>query len=269
VLFDHCIAALELDGKLIFMDPTAETCSFTDLPAGDQGRRVFVCGPSGYKIEKTPLFESRHNLNKQVLKIKIETDGAIAADKTIFTNGIYAQAQRFWLLYTQPELIEATLKEKIQDISIGAKLDNYNIENLEDLDKPVVLSYSFRGPEYLTLAANLGLAPQLAGVDTAVVSKDSRKYPLDFGIPEAKETDIEIRIPQGFSIKYLPQNVSVDSAWVKFNVEYSQKDSKIYFSQSSELKKTIVTQTEYPEFKKFYEGLAKSLKQRIVLEKVK
>jgi len=59
------------------------------------------------------------------------------------------------------------------------------------------------------------------------------------------------------------------SPWVKFTVEYSQKNSKIYFRQASEVKQEEVPEAEYPDFKRFFEELAKSVKQRVVLEKIK
>ena len=269
VLFDHCIASVSLKDKIIFLDPTAQTCSFGDLPADDQARLVLVFRDDGYKIENTPLYPAEHNLVKQYLNIKINNNETITAQKNISTYGIYDQAQRFWLLYTQPELIEETFKEKIQEVSIGAKLENYNIKNLSDLDVPVVLSYAFKGPEYFTIAGLMRIMPQLAGLDTSLVAKDKRKYAIDFGILDSKETIFEVEIPRNFAIKYIPESINEDSPWLKFKVEYNRKDNKIIFRQKIEAKKYIVPEEDYPIFKAFFESLAKKLKQRIVLEKIK
>lgn len=269
VLFNHCISAVCLKDKFIFLDPTAQTCSFGDLPAGDQGRKVLVFKEEEYEIQETPLYPASHNLIKQQLKIKVSKDESIQAEKINFTHGFYDQAQRYWLLYTQPELIQETLKEKIQDISIGAKLIRYKIENLETLNRAVVLSYTFEGPEYSTVAGNLRIVPQLVSLDTSLVAKDKRKYAIDFGVLESKEMHLEIEIPQNFVIKYMPTSITEDSPWLKFIVEYSHRDSKVLFKQIVELKKSIVLENEYSNFKNFYEGLAKKIKQRIVLEKIR
>lgn len=269
ILFNHCIAAVSLNDKIIFLDPTAETCSFGDLPAGDQGRKILIFTQEGYKIENTPLLPAEHNLNKQYLKIVVNDDETIVAQKSIFTYGIYNQAQRFWLLYTPPELIEEALKEKIQETSIGAALDKYNIENLNNLNEPVVLNYTFRGPEYWTYAGNLRIAPQLAGLDTALVAKDKRKYAIDFTILDSKETYLEIELPLNFVIRYIPASVVEDSPWLSFIAKYDYKGNTIIFRQKVELKKVTVLEDEYPDFKKFFESLARQIKQRIVLERTK
>jgi hypothetical protein len=266
-MFNHCIAALSLDGKIIFMDPTAETCSFQDLPPDDQGRRVLVFQDDGYKIKETPLFEARHNLVKQVLKLKINDDGTISAHKDNYSSGAYDQMQRFWLTYTQPELIAQMLKEKIQEVSIGARLLKYNIENLDDLNKPVALSYDFIGPEYTSVAGNLRIMPQLASVDTSLVAKDSRLYDTDFVILDIRENIFEIELPPGFKVKYLPESINKDSSWVKFEASYECSGKNIFFKQRSETKKNIIPDSEYNDFKKFIEEVALAAKKNIVLEK--
>ncbi len=265
--FNHCIAAVELQGEVVFLDPTAETCSFGDLPVGDQERRVLLCSGKGYKIMDTPLYPAEHNLLKQVTSIRLNADESIAAKKTVFTNGFYDQTQRYWLIYTPPELIEQMLKEKIQEISIGAKLNSYSVDNLNDLNKPVVLTYEFSGKEYLIDAGNLRIVPQLSGLDTAVVAQEKRKYPIDFSSLDSQETDFVINIPDGFNIAHLPDSVTQDSPWLKFDCQYKKIGNNIYFTQKVLLKKNTVSQEEYPAFKEFMQVLAKKVKQRIVLRK--
>lgn len=269
VLFDHCIAGVSLDKKPVFLDPTAETCSFGDLPAGDQGRNVLVFLDTEYKIDTTPLYPASHNVIRQTTGVKINSNEFISAKKTIFTRGNYEQSQRYWLLYTPPKLVEEALREKIQDVSIGAKLSNYKIKNPNDLDKPVVLEYEFYGSDYSIGAGNLRILPQLAGIPTAIAAQDERRYPIDFGILDIKETDYAIEIPESFSVKYIPENVREDSRWLSFSAEYKQEKNKIYFRQKIELKEVTVPREEYAEFKGFLEKLAKRVKQRIVVESVK
>jgi tetratricopeptide (TPR) repeat protein len=269
MFFDHAIACVKLKEGLIFLDPTSSTCSFGDLPPGDQGRRVFICREDDYKIEETPLYPASHNLARQDIKIKINSDETIAGEKKISTFGVYDQGQRYWLLYTQPELIEAQLKEKIQDFSIGAKLLNYSTDNLDDLNKPVILRYAFSGPEYLTQAGDLRIMPQLTNIDISLTARDKRRYPLELEVLDKRETNFEIAIPEVFVVKYIPKDISKDSPWVKFSARYSFKANTLTLRQELEFKKRVIDQSEYADFKRFYDGLAKDIKQRVVLEKAR
>ncbi|MFA5063312.1 MAG: DUF3857 domain-containing protein [Candidatus Omnitrophota bacterium] len=267
-LFNHCIVALEINGKTIFLDPTAQTCSFADLPQQDQLRKVLVFSPDGYKILDTPLFPPEHNLARQDLSITVNENEGVTADKKNLTRGLYDQIQRYWLLYTQPELIQDVLNNAAQEVSIGAKVDKYKIDNLSDLNKPVVLSYSFSGNEFFIVSGALRILPQLASVNTSLVSKLKRKYPIDLALLDTKEEFFEINLPGGFIIKNMPENLNEDSPWLRVEVEYGYKDNKVFSRQQTETKKRIISQNEYPSFKVFLEKIARELKQRIILEKV-
>lgn len=268
MLFNHAIAAVALDGEIVFLDPTAETCSFGDLPQMDQGRGVLIFKEEDYEIGQTPLLPAQHNLLSRRTNIKVKSNGSITAARDIISTGIYDQAQRYWLLYTQPELIEQSLQSKIQEFSIGAKLEKYHIEHLADLNTPVYLTYAFQGPEYLTSAGNLRVMPQLAFFDVSLVSKDKRKYPIDFSILDVDESILTVEIPPDFIVKYLPQGIVKDSPWIKCMVEYYFQDNKLSFRQRTELKKTEISENDYPVFKSLLEGLAKKAKERIVLERI-
>ncbi|TBR16444.1 DUF3858 domain-containing protein, partial [bacterium] len=266
MLFNHCIAAVYLKDKLIFLDPTAETCSFGDLPADDQNRKVLLFKEDKYEIHPTPLYPSAQNIIKQDTLVKIKPNEEIWSEKSIFSSGIYEQAQRYWLLYTPPELIRRQIEQRIQEFSIGANLEKYEIKNLKDLNNHVTLEYDFNGPEYFINAGKLRIMPEFAGIDSSMVAQDKRRYPIDFSVLDAKENTVTVELPRGFSLKYLPENIEIDNPWFKFMVEYSQKNNKIFFVQRIEAKKRIIPENEYPEFKKALEELARKLKQRVVLE---
>jgi tetratricopeptide (TPR) repeat protein len=266
LFFNHCIAAVKLAGKIIFLDPTAETCSFQDLPAGDQGRRVLVFSEGGYEILSTPAFPPEHNRLKQSLYIKLNRDESISGRREVTGSGIYDQVQRFFFLYTQPELIRNILQEKIQEISIGAKLQDYRIANAFDLNKPCLLSYTFRGPEYCIEAGDLRILPQLVEVDRGAVSKDERRYGLEFSALETREVDLDIEIPPNLVVQYMPEDIREESPWLKFSAQYLQKGNLLTFRQRTETLKKEIPEAEYLAFKDFVEKIAKRVKQRVVLE---
>ncbi|MBM3254709.1 MAG: DUF3857 domain-containing protein [Candidatus Omnitrophica bacterium] len=268
VLFNHCIAALSFRDQTIFLDPTAQTCPFGDLPVDDQARKILLFQETGYKIQETPSYSARHNLISQHLRIIVSPEESVSGEKVTSTYGMYDQAQRFWLLYTPPQLIEEALKEKIQEFSIGARLGSYEIKNMDNLGETITLKYSFSGPEYFTAAGSLRIMPQLVSLDTGLVAKEERRYPIDLTPLDTKETIFEIEIPANFAIKYIPENLNIDSQWVNFKVEYSRNANKIILGQKTELKKTLIPREDYAAFKSFYEELAKKIKQRIILERI-
>ncbi|MCM8800250.1 MAG: DUF3857 domain-containing protein [Candidatus Omnitrophica bacterium] len=268
ILFNHCIVMVKIKGEPIFSDPTCSTCSFSDLPLADQARKVLVFKDDGFQIIQTPSFPYTHNRLELFLKLNLDNQGNIKGEKKVIPFGFYNHAQRFLFLYTQPQLIRERLEEAIQEFSIDAKLYNYRTENLEEISKPLILDYNFEGSLFWISAGNLKILPQLAFIDTTLVAKQSRNYPIDLGVLDMEERNIEIKTPPSFKIKYLPQNIHLDSKWLEFLVEYKFTKGTLYFRQKRIFKTKMIPAEEYLEFKKFYQEILKAVKERVVLEEV-
>jgi tetratricopeptide (TPR) repeat protein len=266
LFFNHCIAAANIEGELVFMDPTGETVSFGDLPRGDQDREVLVFFKDGWKILKTPLFRPEHNKTLSRMTVTINDDESILAQRDIFTFGFFDQAQRWWLKYTKPILYEETLKKKANEISPGARLIDYEIKNAGDMAKPIRLSYKFSGSEYLIKAGEARVIGQLGNMDLDIVAKDKRRYDIDFGALEDRERIIDIVLPVNFRVKYLPEPVEYDTKWIRFINRYEYKNNTIHFLQRRVVKNPIVKKEEYLEFKQLLEEISQSINQCTVLE---
>jgi hypothetical protein len=269
MLFNHVIAAAAIEGQMVYMDPTAETCAFGGLPAGDQGRTVLLCREEGYSLEKTPVYPAQSNRLTQSTRIRLSADEEVSAERSMVSAGIYAQAQRYWLLYTQPKLIEETLREKIQESLVGGRLIDYKTEGVDKLTGEVALSYRFSGKDYLTCAGPLRLLPQLSGVNTSLAAREERRYDIDFGACDEQQTFFEIELPPGLVVEYMPEGIEANEKWFSYKASYSSLGSKVVFRQQQELKQERVPAEEYPAYKAAVEKLAKTVKQRMVLRKVK
>lgn len=266
--FNHAIAVMEFEGSSLFMDTTCETCALGDLPDADQNRDVLVIKDEGYEILRTPFFGPDNNRLVRETSIQINADESIAVESKISSFGQFDQMQRFWFIYTQPQLIEEGLKQQIQSVSVGAQLIDYKIDNLDDLSTPVVLNYSFNGPEFLISAEDIKMLPPLAELDTSIAAKGRRVYPIDLVVPETIEKKVTIDLPSHLKLKYLPQGLRKDSEWFDFIVEYEFQEGRIVFYQKQTVKKTEIAQPEYPAFKSFLEELGRAVNKRVVLEKV-
>jgi hypothetical protein len=266
IAFNHCIAVVDFQGQWIFMDPTGETVTFGDLPAMDQDRLVFAVLDDGYKIISTPVFSAEKNSSHITMDIKINPDESIYSKRRVETGGIVQQGQRYWLKFTKPKLIEETLKGAASGIATGARLINYQIENVQDLDKDIILEYEFQAPEFLTKVGKSRLIPQLGGIDAGVVIKEERIYPLEYAVGAETITNITISIPSNFIVEYLPQNVKVDSPWIDFENIYTKNRGRVSFYERYKLKKRFISQDEYKEYKELIEDIARKTNQNIMLE---
>jgi len=266
--FNHAIVEAEVDGKTVFLDPTAETASFGDLPTSDQDRKVLVFYERGGRIEKIPLFPSEHNKISKTMEIRIDKDETISATREVKTSGMYDQSQRAWLKYTKPVLVQEELKEKINTITPGGELLNYRISNVEDLNQPVEIRMEFKGPKFLTRAGKNRLLPKFGSLSASLVSKERRNFPVDFQALCVNETRIRVELPSHLTVKFMPPPIVKDTPWFTYIYEHTFSKGLISFEERLIDKKSSVSVEEYPEFKEVCEELTRQTDEQVILEEL-
>ena len=266
--FNHAIAQAEVNGKTVFLDPTAETASFGDFPPSDQDRKVLVFYEKEGRIEKTPLFPAEHNKVSRTMEIKILDDETISATREVKTYGMYDQGQRAWLKYTKPVLVQEQFKEKINTITPGGELLNYTVSEVDNLNQPVEIRMEFKGPKFLTRAGKNRLLPKLGSLSASLVSKDRRNFPLDFRALNENVTEIKVKLPAHLNVKFLPPPVVKDTTWFSYVNKYTFSKGLISFEERLIDKKTKVSVEEYLEFKEIFEELARQTDKQVILEEL-
>jgi len=264
--FNHAIAVVRLNGEWIFMDPTGQTISFRGLPSGDQDRDVFVVLDDEYKILTTPLFPSEHNASEIAMIIDIDKEEKLFAKREVKTAGAFLYSQRYWLQFTKPKLIEESLLNTANSIASGARLEDYSIKNVDDLDKDLLLKYEFSAPQFLIEAKPDRLIPRLGDIDISSVVREERRYPIESAILMQVKDVVKIKIPPHLKIKYLPKDVTIDSSWFDFTNIYKLQKDTIVFTQTFKRKKRLITLGEYFEYKKLLEDISVQTNQHIILK---
>ncbi len=268
LLFNHAIAALPLDGELVFMDPTGSVVSFGDLPIVDQGRTTMVFYPDRHQFVDIPVFEPSFNSTESRMVIRVHADESIDAERSIGTKGSYRQAQRYWLKYTMPILIEEGLRQRVRGFADQAELKEYKISGVEDLDAVVTLSYTFSAPKYFVEAGPIRILNKLDHWDTGSVFKEKRRYPIARPSLDQHIDRIEVALPDHLAVKYVPPDVDVTTPWFDFSQRYETQGNGLSLTSVRRAKVREIPVAEYPAYKEKIEAIASSVNQHVVLEEV-
>lgn len=264
--FNHVIAAVELDGSLVFVDPTAETTSFLDLPLSDQDRLTMVFLDNNWKFVTTPSLENNEII--YTMEVTLNQEESADIERTVTTRGFFSSAYRAYLRYTHPSKIKEDIQRKTVEISSFSRLINYDIENADSLDKEPVLKYKFNTKKFLNPAGNLRVIPALNELHIShdIIGKEERDFPVDFEGVHHERANIRIILPDTLKVKYQPEYVSLENKWFQFFSSYEVLPKMINFIQEFSLKVRFVPPQEYGEFKKELERVLYLLREEIILE---
>jgi hypothetical protein len=101
-------------------------------------------------------------------------------------------------------------------------------------------------------------------------NQEEREYPVDFGYPFESKIYINIEIPQGYKIEYLPKNskLSTGDNIGAFSYIIESSTNKIQLIITKTINKAIVSDDFYEVLKEFYQGMIDKQNEKIVLKKI-
>ena len=265
--FNYVICAIEDSNNLIYLDATQQHANPNILPARAinwLGRIVRDDDTSDWvqlspKAMSKEIISLSYNLNEDLTetgKLRKRLTNYLAYN---FRN---KNAKR-----NKDEFIQ-----NIESDNSGLTIKELNLTDAENYYKPVTYDYEFDFDGAAEeIADKIYVSPlALLSSEENPFIQDTRNYPIDFITPISSKYIVNISIPEGYEVEFLPEATSV-----KFNVEgasfnyfIKQAGKNIQIIVDTEIKQTLILSKEYQDFKKFYQLLKDKEAEKIVLKKV-
>jgi tetratricopeptide (TPR) repeat protein len=271
--FSHLIAAIPQEGGgYLWLDPTAETCTFGDLPFADQGREVLVIKEDGgWEFAETPVFSAERNYLSLESWLKLMPDGAIGGRERICAGGQQGMIHRLAYRYIPDHRLREFLQMDLAMRYAGAKVNEVKSSDPHEMHDPFEISVSFTAPRYPIQAGNtfILMMPSYGFSDmAAMVAKEVRRYSLDLGYPSLYEKKVEILLPSGFELGELPVRVKVENKLGEFERWIERVDGGAIYRMRFKLEQSVVSPEDYPKAKELLEMLAHEDRVSVVIRRV-
>jgi hypothetical protein len=156
-----------------------------------------------------------------------------------------------------------------------AEVTDVSLENLHTIDAPLVTKYHVHIPGYAdAIGSRLGVPLNFfeAGAH-ALFTNEVRRYPIFFDFAEQEDDDIEIIIPEGFTLDGAsapaPAGSAVDPITARYTVKFLPKTRALGYTRHQVVGKEgnvhFVTES-YPALKNLFERIHRSDGHQIVLK---
>ncbi|WP_029270586.1 DUF3857 domain-containing protein [Flavobacterium sp. KJJ] len=247
-------------------------CTSQDDPFGYQGtftddRDVLVIKPEGGEIVRTKVYEDNGNTQKDKGIYSIDENGNFSGSISIVSEGSqYSSKARIENL--QPTEKEAHYKEywdNINNLKLGKitfSNDKENIRFTEDVQLSAI--------NYASISANkMIFAIDAFNQNTGNIKRiRNRKSPFQIQRGYLDSDEIEINLPAGFAIEFLPSNFELKGKFGEYKTEIIKKENnKLTYKRSMFLNKGKYSNKEYDEYRLFMEQISKNDNAKIILTK--
>ena len=269
--FSHLIAAVPgTDGGYIWLDPTADTCSYGDLPARNRGRRGFVIRSDRGEFVDIPISTPESNRLIVDTEIALAEDGTVQGTMQIGTLGQYNLEARLEYKRVPPSAWKDTFAVGLSKQFPGVRVDSVQISDLQDLNVPVQLNVAFTAEDYAELVGDNHLIFPLPNDEFSdygeIFAAVERQHPLDLSYPMQMEKRIRITLPEGWTATF-PKDIRLENRFASVKRQYKLEGNQIHYALNFTIKEPIISPEDYPTAKRFFDTLVREDRTQLILDK--
>jgi len=263
---NYVIAQVEIDGEKYLLDATEKLAPFGLLPErcinGD-ARIVDETNATWVKLET-----KNKSLNTTYTSLDLSPDGEL--------NGNISYKMSEYAAYDFRKNLEdyTSFDEYIEykeSSNAGMMINDYEIENKDDIYLPVVTKYDVTLQNSTdVIGDNIYINPMLfQKMDDNPFKVDDRKYPVDYTYPHESTYILNLSIPEGYTVDKIPESakVSLPNSKGGFLYSVSNTGNKIQITYKFNINDPIILSTEYKQLKEFYDHIIKKHSEMIILKK--
>ena len=301
--FSHIIVAIprgdlaqQEETDYLWLDATADTCSYGGLPDSDQGRKGFLIGKHHGKFVDIPTFPPESNQLISHTEMRLNTDGSIQGKMRIGTTGQYSLDARLKYKQIHSNNLSETLATELSKQFPGIKVTQAETSDLKDLNLPVEINLSFQVEEYpkpINAVGGRSLSRPVGGKSLSrpvggkslsrfllplpidefaayaeLFAPTERQYPLHLSYPMQMSKEIRITLPEGWTTA-LPTDLNEEHSFATLSRRYRAEGNEIRYQLHYTLKKPTIAPEDYATAKRFFDRLAREDGAHLILERLK
>lgn len=247
-------------------------CTSQDDPFGYQGtftddRDVLIIKPEGGEIVRTKVYEDVGNTQKDKGSYTIDENGHFSGSVIITSEGSqYSSKSRIeTMLPTEKESHYKDYWSNINNLKLGKITFTNNKENIQFTEDVQISAINYAAISGNKMIFTVDAFNQSSG---NVKRIRNRKNPFEIQRGYLDSDEIEINLPTGFTIEFLPSNFDLKGKFGEYKTEITKKENnKLIYKRTMFLNKGKYSNKEYDEYRLFMEQVSKNDNAKIILTK--
>jgi len=266
---NHMICTVIKDGEEIFIDPTETFIKLREYADRIQGRNVMIEDGDNYIISSVPQADNERNkvIQKWLLSIDGETltghvNDKYHGDRKVSIMNSYSS--------TRSQNRDEVMKDFLEGGDKNIEVTNYSSSGLDSREVPVTFDYDIQLENNIVsvndeLYLSLELVKDFMYTDVEL----PRKTDIFFGRKINNQMEVELDIPEGYTIDYLPSPVSIEEDGFSVKGEYKREGSKLKYHRKILIPHGVVSRKNAEVWNTSIEFLKEFYEDQVVLKKQK
>ncbi|MBK8925670.1 MAG: DUF3857 and transglutaminase domain-containing protein [Crocinitomicaceae bacterium] len=268
---NHVICVVEKeDGSYYYLDATGSEMGHELPPSGIQEKEILVhMGPGKFKLYKVPAVAAETNYFKTVITYTFDENDSLRGSGVDYLGGYERESES----YSLKNLEQEDLYDYVKDMTLGGRnrytLLKYQMENVEDNNKELILRYDFSVDNLFTKHENdYIMNPLLFKPRVTQFNAEDYKQERKKNHHRTVQYEYHFNIPAGFKLTYIPQGVDHVHDLFEFHSSYALEGNTLVIKAGYLYRTLAVTPDLFDEWNAFSDAMNKSDAQNIILQKI-
>jgi len=265
--FNHAVVCVP-DGKdSIWFECTNQTIAPGYMGSFTGNRKALLIADDGGHIVNTPEYTSQDNMQVRVVKAMVDSSGKLDASSITRYSGTQQEMPHYLISHLNKDSLDEFLNDKLNLATYEVNSVNYSEK--KDLIPEVTEELHITAPSYATVSGKrFFIRPNLFNKVEKLYDENATRssfieYPYSFYDIDS----IEIKIPGGYQIESVPQNIELNSKFGSYKIEFKILKDKIIVVRAYTRSSGRFAQGEFKNFTKFSNDLFKADHSTVVLVK--
>jgi hypothetical protein len=165
-------------------------------------------------------------------------------------------------------------RKKIVEHFMGNNLGNFQVDGVEmenagEIDKDLVLRFTFTANHYAKNAGPLLLVrPRVVGeMASAFDGTKPRHYAYQFEAPFLRSDSVEISLPEGYSVDEFPSSARGEFPFAEYKSKTEQTGNVLKYTREYKMQATSVPADKFDDLRRLFSKIIVDEKSMAVLKK--
>ncbi|EAR02084.1 transglutaminase domain-containing protein [Maribacter sp. HTCC2170] len=263
---NHMICSLIDNGKTYFLDSTEKYNSFGEYAERIQGRPVLIENGDEYILDNIP--NGIASKNKEITNYDFE----ISDDKIIGTvNKTYQGESRSHFLHSYNSIKtnkkENALNAYLSKADKNCQVTDVNTTDLENRDNDITIDYSISLDNKISSFDDEVYIDLEYGNHFKDLDLSERELDLEFPYKTHVEYNTTLKIPNGYSIKEIPEDFNVQTEDFNISITIIKKNNTLEYNKKFVLNKAAITKTNFEKWNSAVKQLNNIYQEQVILIK--
>ena len=271
--FNHCIVRANIEEQNVWLDPTAETCAYGDIPATDRGCHAMVVKEGKAEFSAIPLYAPEQSGSDSVADVFLDTEGGAKVELSQTWRGVLAQQMRSYFSSLPPDKRKEIAKIWVAGMANESTVTSFNFPSGTERELTMKSQLTFTSKEIGQKVGDLWILPiQLNMTDqgkTNPFPDEARKFSIVSRDNSQTQSVLRYHLPSGYAVQTLPETIQLDGVLQTSSRTAEQKAEVVEIKASLNTTAKTVPATEYAKIRRFFDETNKMGRAKLVLKRVK